>query len=96
MVLDIAERLPKTAGMEAEAGPEFVHRHSRRLSDKILGAFHHACDVNDLSVAIDLLQILEFMTMRRPRAEDGHKRREIQGLVAAHERLWHLRHPPHD
>ncbi len=68
-------------------------RHSRRLSDKILVAFHHACDVMDLEIAEQLLRLLETMTTRRPRPEDGNRRRSIEGLVAAHERLWHLRHP---
>lgn len=68
-------------------------RHSRRLSDKILVAFHHACDVMDLEIAEHLLHLLETMTTRRPRPEDGNRRRSIEGLVAAHERLWHLRHP---
>ena len=70
-----------------------VPRHSRRLSDKILVAFHHACDVMDLEIAEHLLRLLETMTTRRPRPEDGNRRRSIEGLVAAHERLWHLRHP---
>ena len=68
-------------------------RHSRRLSDKVLVAFHHACDVMDFEVAEQLLRLLETMTTRRPRPEDGNRRRSIEGLVAAHERLWHLRHP---
>ncbi len=68
-------------------------RHSRRLSDKLLVAFHQACDVEDLEVADQLLRLLELMTTRRPRPEDGNRRRNIEGLVAAHERLWHLRHP---
>ncbi len=70
-----------------------VPRHSRRLFDKVLVGFHHACDVADYEVAESLLQILEVMTTRRPRPEDGNRRRSIEGLVAAHERLWHLRHP---
>ena len=71
-------------------------RHSRRLFDKVLVAFHHACDVADYEAADQLLQLLEIMTTRRPRPEDGNRRRSIEGLVAAHERLWHLRHPQVD
>ncbi len=81
---------------EASAQQSIVPRHSRRLSDKILVAFHHACDVMDLEVADQLLRLLETMTTRRPRPEDGNRRRSIEGLVAAHERLWHLRHPEVD
>jgi len=40
-------------------------RYSRRLSDKILIAFHHACDQADFRVAEELLQILEMMVTRR-------------------------------
>jgi hypothetical protein len=67
-------------------------RYSRRLSDKILIAFHHACDQADLEVAEQLLHILESMLTRRPLTPDGNRRRSIESLVAAHERLWHLRH----
>jgi len=78
---------------EQAAVPGKPVRHTRKLFDKILVAFHHACDVGDLRVAEQLLPILESMTTRRPTSEDGSRRRSIEGLVAAHERLWHLRHP---
>jgi len=68
-------------------------RHSRRLSDKILIAFHHACDQADYEVAEQLLRILEMMLTRRPVSPDTNRRRNMESLVAAHERLWHLRHP---
>ena len=68
-------------------------RHTRRLSDKILIAFHHACDQADYEVAEDLLRILETMLTRRPTSPDGNRRRNIESLVAAHERLWMLKHP---
>lgn len=73
-----------------------VPRYSRRLSDKILIAFHHACDQNDFEVAEQLLQVLEMMLTRRPLTPDGTRRRNMESLVAAHERLWHLRHPDID
>ncbi|HUZ62267.1 MAG TPA: hypothetical protein VMU82_00990 [Acetobacteraceae bacterium] len=68
-------------------------RYSRRLSDKILIAFHHACDQGDFEVAEQLLRVLEGMLTRRPVLADGNRRRTMESLVAAHERLWHLRHP---
>jgi hypothetical protein len=68
-------------------------RHSRRLSDKILIAFHHACDQGDFEVAEELLRILEMMLTRRPVAPDVNRRKNMESLVAAHERLWLLRHP---
>jgi hypothetical protein len=76
-----------------EASSASSMRHTRRLSDKVRIAFHNACDVNDLDVAEHLLRVLEMMTMRRPRPGDGNRRRNMESLVAAHERLWHLRHP---
>src|ERR1700746_1747947 len=68
-------------------------RYSRRLSDKVLIAFHHACDQADFDVADQLLQVLENMVSRRPLPPDGSRRRNMESLVAAHERLWHLKHP---
>lgn len=76
-----------------ETGPGGAPRYSRRLSDKILIAFHHACDQSDFEVAEQLLHILEMMLTRRPLTPDGTRRRNMESLVAAHERLWHLRHP---
>jgi hypothetical protein len=68
-------------------------RYSRRLSDKILLAFHHACDQGDYEIAEQLLHILETMLTRRTVPPDANRRKSIESLVAAHERLWHLRHP---
>ena len=68
-------------------------RHTRRLSDKILVAFHQACDTGELDVAEQLLVILEKMMGRRPTVNEGNRRRNMESLVAAFERLWHLRHP---
>jgi hypothetical protein len=69
-----------------------VRRHTRRLEDKLLVAFHHACDVSDIEVARHILQILELMLARKPPQPDPNRRRNLEGLVAAHERLWNLRH----
>lgn len=68
-------------------------RYSRRLSDKILIAFHHACDQDDCEIAEQLLEILERLVTRRNMPSDTNRRKSIESLVAAHERLWHLRHP---
>lgn len=67
-------------------------RYTRRLSDKILIAFHHACDQADFEVAEQLLHVLETLITRRPVTQDSNRRRDMESLVAAHERLWHLRH----
>ncbi|MCU0983983.1 MAG: hypothetical protein MUC89_03440 [Acetobacteraceae bacterium] len=74
-------------------GTRSVPRYSRRLSDKILIAFHHACDQGDFEVGEQLLHILEMMLTRRPLSPDTNRRKNMESLVAAHERLWHLRHP---
>ena len=76
-----------------ETGTAGAPRYSRRLSDKILIAFHHACDQADFEVAEQLLHILEMMLTRRPLTADSNRRRNMESLVAAHERLWYLRHP---
>lgn len=76
-----------------DGSPPNLPRHTRRLSDKVLVAFHHACDTSDLEIAEHLLRILELMLTRRPANTDVSRRRSLEGLVAAHERLWHLRHP---
>jgi hypothetical protein len=79
--------------IDKDGGSGGTPRYSRRLSDKILIAFHHACDQADLEVADQLLRVLEMMLTRRPLNPDAGRRRNMESLVAAHERLWHLRHP---
>jgi len=89
MMVDEASDLDGARDAARGAAP----RHSRRLSDKILIAFHHACDQADYEVAEQLLRILEMMLTRRPVSPDTNRRRNMESLVAAHERLWYLRHP---
>jgi hypothetical protein len=89
---DTINRTDEVGGREIGAGGP-PPRYTRRLSDKILIAFHHACDQSDFEVAEQLLRILEMMLTRRPLTSDGTRRRNMESLVAAHERLWHLRHP---
>ncbi|MBW8270570.1 hypothetical protein K1J50_13880 [Caldovatus sp. SYSU G05006] len=81
---------PRDGARGSANGPP---RYTRRLSDKILIAFHHACDQGDFEVAEELLRILEMMLTRRPMAPDQNRRKNMESLVAAHERLWLLRHP---
>jgi hypothetical protein len=82
--------------VSAADGPErpggSAMRQGRRLSDKILVAFHHACDAQDLVVAEQLLKTLESMLTRRGVSQEQNRRKSLESLVAAHERLWHLRH----
>jgi hypothetical protein len=58
-----------------------------------LFAFHFACDQGDLEVAEHLITILEHMLSRPPPEGRPERRVNAQPLVAAHERLWSLRHP---
>ncbi|MGX9964944.1 hypothetical protein ACVFYP_16565 [Roseomonas sp. F4] len=81
------------SGRDAGRASSNPPRHTRRLSDKILIAFHHACDQGDFEVAEELLRILEMMLTRRPVSPDVNRRKNMESLVAAHERLWLLRHP---
>jgi hypothetical protein len=85
------ELIDRDAG--AERGAASPPRHTRRLSDKILIAFHHACDQSDFEVANDLLVILEKMLKRPSVGSNTNRRKSIESLIAAHERLWMLRHP---
>jgi hypothetical protein len=81
-------------GAERPAIPATAEtRYTRRLSDKILIAFHQACDQDDMVVARELLDVLEFMATRKPNLPAGTDRRSKETLVAAHERIWQLRHP---
>jgi hypothetical protein len=59
----------------------------------VLTAFHQACDQTDLEVAGRLLLILEFMLTPERLDMGDNRRRSLEGLVAAHERFWTLRHP---
>jgi hypothetical protein len=68
-------------------------RYTRRLLDKVLIAFHQACDQSDLEVAGRLLPIIEFMLTPQRLGSGDNRRRSLEGLVAAHERFWTLRHP---
>jgi hypothetical protein len=71
---------------------EGVPRDDRRLADKLLLAFHQACDQQEELVASQLLSILEPLFARRSRQVEFNRRLSMETLVAAHERLWHIRH----
>ncbi len=89
---DFADSDTKTFEPASGSAP----RQGRRLSDKILVAFHHACDAQDLIVAEQLLKTLETMLTRRGVPSEQNRRKSLESLVAAHERLWHLRHRDHN
>ena len=82
---------------DAEAGRRApVSRQQRQLPERILVTVHQACDLLDLDTAGSLLQILEIVLLQpQPsltQVPRGSSRRVIEGMVAAHARLWHLRH----
>ncbi len=64
----------------------------RRLSDKLLAAFSQACDQEDLDVAAQLLKVVNGL-MNRPNMMQQDRRKIEMTTVAAHERLWLLKHP---
>ena len=55
-------------------------------------AAHQACDLGDLDIAAQLLSILETVIGQRSTTMDPGRRRVMESLIAAHQRLWHLRH----
>lgn len=67
------------------------------LAGMILDIFHQACDEGDHGVAAELLRAAEAALVRPGGdAASPGRRRAIEALVAAHERLWLLRrHPQH-
>jgi hypothetical protein len=71
---------------------ETMPRNNRRLSDKILLAFHQACDQHNFPVALELIHILETMVSATSRSRGIDFRKSVNLVVAAHERLWHIRH----
>jgi hypothetical protein len=66
--------------------------HRRRLSDKIISAFHAACDEGALDIATGLLSVLQVL-VKHPRGLPGADRRKPEDLSILRERLWSLRYP---
>lgn len=69
-----------------------VPRQNRRLPERILIAAHQACDLGDLDVAAQLLSILETIVGQSRGPVDPVRRRVMESLIAAHQRMWHLRY----
>ncbi len=87
------QRPPEATNDNHQRGIVMRARYTRRLSDKIAIAFHNACDERDIEVAERLLNVLENMINRPLGPLNGSDRRSKESLVAAHERLWLMRHP---
>ena len=90
--LPVEDEIGGTESPSPQPSSAPVRRHTRRLEDKLLVGFHHACDVADIEVARHVLHVLELMISRKSSQPDPNRRRNMEGLVAAHERLWNLRH----
>jgi hypothetical protein len=69
-------------------------RQSRRLPDRILVAVHQACDIGALDIARALLDVMNDVVREIAPGSPSAGRRAIEGMVAAHHRLWHLRREP--
>jgi hypothetical protein len=65
-------------------------RRSRRLPATILAAAHRACDSGELDIAAKLLRLGEEVIASE--ADFRWRRHDMWALIAAHERLWYLRH----
>ncbi len=94
-VLDTAEvvgNLPSAVAGSLAGTSGAVPRQNRRLPERILIAAHQACDLGDLDVAVQLLSILETIVGQSRGPIDPVRRRVMESLIAAHQRIWHLRH----
>ena len=94
--LDLADMMnglpPAIAGSLSGFAGAAAPRQNRRLPERILVAAHQACDLGDLDVAAQLLSILETVVGQARGPADPGRRRVMESLIAAHQRLWHLRH----
>jgi hypothetical protein len=90
------QRRAKLASMTVDLATSETTLYTRRLSNKVLIAFDHACDQGDVELAEQLLHVLEMTLNRWPLTPDGTRRRNIDSLVAAHEWLWQVRRPTPD
>jgi ribosomal protein L17 len=63
----------------------------RRLTDKILVAFHHACDLRVVSTAEELLGTLDRLIDLSEAGETHERRKVVETLADANYRLWDLK-----
>lgn len=83
------EEAPADSTPSALAGRQ---RYTRRLSDKIMIAFHSACDIGDHATAAGLLRVVESVLTRARTTAGPDRRRNVESLVAGYYRLWALTH----
>jgi hypothetical protein len=70
------------------------HPPGRRLSDKILLAFDHACEAGDIDAARELLTTLSGVVTRTPTLSREEQRVASENLIDANFRLWDLTFGP--
>ena len=68
-----------------------LSRQQKQLPERILVAAHQACDIGEFGTADRLLSVLDAMLAQINGSPSAAQRRVIEGMVAAYERLWHLR-----
>ncbi len=73
--------------MQASPATAEALKHGRRLTDKILIAFHHACDTRDIATAEDLLWTLDRLIARPVLTEGPDRRKIVETFVDANYRL---------
>jgi hypothetical protein len=70
-----------------------AYRHVRTLSNKLLSQFCQACENDKPEIALQLLEELESFIRARSRPNSVQRRKLVDKLIAAHERLWDIMHP---
>lgn len=84
---DLAQSGPPTIAASARKG------NVRKFSQRLLAAVHYACDLGEYETARMLLAITEDVVMRRDALYSFNRRRIMDDVVLAYERLWSLRQP---
>lgn len=75
-----------------QSGPDVSGKGNiRKLSQRLIAAAHYACDLGELDMAGTLLALAEEAILRRSEFQSFNKRRVVEDIVSAYERLWRLR-----
>jgi len=77
--------------MQASPATAEALKYGRRLTDKILIAFHHACDKQDILAAEDLLWTLDRLIARPVLTEGPDRRKIVETFVDANYRLGDIK-----
>jgi len=68
-----------------------LDKFNRRLSDRIIDAFDHACSSEDLEVAEGLFRVLELVLTRHGENDSADKRKNIAFVLEAADKLQLIR-----